>query len=275
MAAKHLTFKRGKHDKFWSIQTDGSTVRVHFGRSGTQGQTQIRTLASPDDATREMRRLVAQKLNKGYVVGKAPRANAPRNPSKRSTKQPVSSKKPKKQPKPKIAAQAGSTNWTGAPLSKALVKQLMRVGAKRLKRTNVPAGARKEGLSTNMSFYNREHGSWEGVDPLGQAKTVSPTMDFLINEVNWPFGDFREEGDDDERLQLGQASEGYDETYDRYYKRRLVLAHVAYSVHQRYWSINILDTSKDPLVYYIDHEGPPIGGGSWPLSKALARLKKA
>lgn len=53
--------------KFWQVGRHGGDVTVVFGRIGTQGQTQLKQFASDERAQREVDKLVAEKLRKGYV----------------------------------------------------------------------------------------------------------------------------------------------------------------------------------------------------------------
>jgi predicted DNA-binding WGR domain protein len=54
------------------VWVEGSTLTVHFGRIGTDGQT--RSKAFPDDATarREAEALIREKLGKGYREKRPP-----------------------------------------------------------------------------------------------------------------------------------------------------------------------------------------------------------
>ncbi len=52
--------------KFWEPILDGDTVTVRFGRFGNDGQTHAKKLPTHDLAHREYRKLVCEKLAKGY-----------------------------------------------------------------------------------------------------------------------------------------------------------------------------------------------------------------
>jgi predicted DNA-binding WGR domain protein/very-short-patch-repair endonuclease len=65
-ALREFTFGEGSANKFWRIGTADADVVVHFGRIGTKGQTLIKTMDSPERALREVEKLVAEKLRKGY-----------------------------------------------------------------------------------------------------------------------------------------------------------------------------------------------------------------
>ena len=69
----------GTSEKFWEVERDGSTVTVHFGRIGTNGQTQAKDLDSDAAATTHLDKLVAEKVKKGYteVGGAGDASSAP------------------------------------------------------------------------------------------------------------------------------------------------------------------------------------------------------
>src|SRR5258708_4710906 len=57
----------GGHSKFWEISQTDTQVTVHFGRIGTNGQTQTKEIGSWEEAAERVRNLVAEKLREGYV----------------------------------------------------------------------------------------------------------------------------------------------------------------------------------------------------------------
>jgi len=57
----------GTARRFWRIRQDGVDVTVSFGRIGTRGQTQVKPFADAPRAAREVEKLIAEKLKKGYV----------------------------------------------------------------------------------------------------------------------------------------------------------------------------------------------------------------
>ena len=64
--ARRLEFIEGHSAKFWEVAQDGCAVTVRYGRIGAQGQTQTKTYDSVERAGREMEKLTAEKLRKGY-----------------------------------------------------------------------------------------------------------------------------------------------------------------------------------------------------------------
>ncbi|KPY28554.1 Uncharacterized protein ALO54_02428 [Pseudomonas syringae pv. philadelphi] len=63
---REFTFGEGNSNKFRRIGAAESDVTVNFGRIGTQGQTMTKTMDSPEQAAREVEKLIAEKLRKGY-----------------------------------------------------------------------------------------------------------------------------------------------------------------------------------------------------------------
>src|SRR5512145_1820910 len=70
---RRFEFSDGKSNKFWQIERVGQTVRVEFGRIGTNGQSQEKDHGSEATAKNEYDKLVREKVKKGYAeVGGAP-----------------------------------------------------------------------------------------------------------------------------------------------------------------------------------------------------------
>lgn len=60
-------FADDKSYKFWNIELIGSSFTVTYGRIGTQGQTQTKDFADLELARKAHDKLIAEKLEKGYV----------------------------------------------------------------------------------------------------------------------------------------------------------------------------------------------------------------
>ena len=56
----------GTSAKFWEISTNGNEVTVRFGRIGTEGQTQVKTLADAIEVAKHVNKLIRAKTAKGY-----------------------------------------------------------------------------------------------------------------------------------------------------------------------------------------------------------------
>ena len=63
---RYFEFVSDTSAKFWEITTNGTEVTVRFGRIGTEGQTQVKTLADAGEAVRHANKLAASKTAKGY-----------------------------------------------------------------------------------------------------------------------------------------------------------------------------------------------------------------
>jgi predicted DNA-binding WGR domain protein len=57
----------GGTSKFWEATLSGNSLTVRFGRIGSNGQSQARTFTDNATAQREVNKLIAEKVKKGYV----------------------------------------------------------------------------------------------------------------------------------------------------------------------------------------------------------------
>jgi predicted DNA-binding WGR domain protein len=76
-----LAYTDAKSNKFWRAKVEGSTLTINFGRIGTNGQTQLKELGSPEAAEKERDKVANSKRKKGYedqapVAEKEPEAPA-------------------------------------------------------------------------------------------------------------------------------------------------------------------------------------------------------
>ncbi|MCP9763547.1 DUF6493 family protein [Lacihabitans soyangensis] len=62
----YLTFQNGDSDKFWQIETNGTTFTVKFGKIGTEGQSQTKTYDTEEVCIQEAQKKIEEKLKKGY-----------------------------------------------------------------------------------------------------------------------------------------------------------------------------------------------------------------
>ncbi|MBM4068781.1 MAG: WGR domain-containing protein [Planctomycetes bacterium] len=67
MPRREFQFIADKSAKFWTIDWDDCTFTVHFGRIGTKGQSQTKTLSNAAELKKACDKLIAEKLGKGYV----------------------------------------------------------------------------------------------------------------------------------------------------------------------------------------------------------------
>ena len=76
----YLHFKHGSSDKFWFIRQAGASITQHWGRVGTQGQQQTWLLGSPSEASAEVKKRLAKKMESGYA--KIPKRHAAKLPKR-------------------------------------------------------------------------------------------------------------------------------------------------------------------------------------------------
>lgn len=64
---RYFEFVGGSSTKFWECGINGNEVTVRFGRIGTEGQMQTKTLPDADAAAHHAEKLIASKTAKGYL----------------------------------------------------------------------------------------------------------------------------------------------------------------------------------------------------------------
>jgi len=62
---RYLNTSNGSN-KFWEINLEGKNITVQYGRIGTKGQKMVKAFDSEDQALKEKRKLIAQKVAKDY-----------------------------------------------------------------------------------------------------------------------------------------------------------------------------------------------------------------
>ena len=66
MSPRRFEYVAGTSSKFWEIAVYGSAVTVRFGRIGTDGQSQSKSLVSAAAAKIHAEKLIGAKIRKGY-----------------------------------------------------------------------------------------------------------------------------------------------------------------------------------------------------------------
>lgn len=66
MSTRRFEYVAGTSSKFWEICVNGTAVTVRFGRIGTAGQTQTKSLESDPAAKKHAEKLIGEKTRKGY-----------------------------------------------------------------------------------------------------------------------------------------------------------------------------------------------------------------
>ncbi len=64
--AKHYEYKDAKSHKFWEVSVSGKTVKIRYGKVGTDGQTSVKELGTPAEAKAHAEKQAASKVKKGY-----------------------------------------------------------------------------------------------------------------------------------------------------------------------------------------------------------------
>lgn len=64
-------FKGGGSNKFWETACSGKKVTVRYGRIGTSGQTKFKSFDTPAAAKEHQKKLIGEKLKKGYKKAKS------------------------------------------------------------------------------------------------------------------------------------------------------------------------------------------------------------
>ncbi|WP_052351769.1 DUF1963 domain-containing protein [Deinococcus pimensis] len=67
MRRHYLELSSGREHKFYELTLDGPTLRVRYGRIGTDGQTQHKTYPTEDAALRDAEKKLTEKRRKGYT----------------------------------------------------------------------------------------------------------------------------------------------------------------------------------------------------------------
>jgi predicted DNA-binding WGR domain protein len=63
---RRFEFVGGTSAKFWEVSVSGVSVTVRYGRLGTQGQSQTKSLADAAAAQRHAEKLISEKIGKAY-----------------------------------------------------------------------------------------------------------------------------------------------------------------------------------------------------------------
>ncbi len=64
---RELIYMDAKSSKFWTIEQEGASHTVTYGRIGSKGQSSTKTFADEAAATKDAEKLIKEKVGKGYV----------------------------------------------------------------------------------------------------------------------------------------------------------------------------------------------------------------
>ncbi len=56
----------GTSSKFWEVTVDGKTVKVRYGRIGTNGQVSTKSFDSREESSKYAEKKIAEKTKEGY-----------------------------------------------------------------------------------------------------------------------------------------------------------------------------------------------------------------
>src|SRR4051794_739851 len=78
---RRFELRQGTSSKFWEIEVEGLRLTARFGRIGAQGQTQLQSFGSEEDARVAAERRISEKFANGYreakVIAEKPSRAAP------------------------------------------------------------------------------------------------------------------------------------------------------------------------------------------------------
>jgi predicted DNA-binding WGR domain protein/cell wall assembly regulator SMI1 len=93
----------GASNKFWEITLDGPRFKTRYGRIGSAGQVTLKEYDSAETAKREHDKLVAEKVKKGYRIGRTPPAQTAKVAKPAMMAKPAKTAKPTAKTKTKAA----------------------------------------------------------------------------------------------------------------------------------------------------------------------------
>jgi predicted DNA-binding WGR domain protein len=128
MTRREFEFAEGNSNKFWTVWVEGTTMHVHFGKIGTNGQKQQKEFGSEAEANAAAQKLITEKTKKGYTEVK----------STTSTTEPTSAPPPATKAAPAPKTPAAPVAPSPAPLFTVTVERKMSL---------TPADERRAGLS--------------------------------------------------------------------------------------------------------------------------------
>ena len=64
MTKRYLEFKDAKSNKFWEVSVTGKTVKIRYGKLGTDGQSSVKVLSTPAEAESHAEKQAAGKLRR-------------------------------------------------------------------------------------------------------------------------------------------------------------------------------------------------------------------
>ena len=69
MAKRYFEYIDDKSSKFWELSVTGKKIKVRYGKIDTEGQTTLKEMETAADAKIQAKKLVLEKIKKGYAEG--------------------------------------------------------------------------------------------------------------------------------------------------------------------------------------------------------------
>lgn len=70
-AKRYFELVSATHNKFWEVFHEGSQMTTRYGKIGSKGRSTTKTYDSAAKATEETTKLIAKKVEEGYVEKKS------------------------------------------------------------------------------------------------------------------------------------------------------------------------------------------------------------
>ena len=65
--SRTFVYEDGKSNKFWTIEVNGKSYTVTYGKTGTKGQTSTKDFDTEEVCQKEADKKIKEKTGKGYV----------------------------------------------------------------------------------------------------------------------------------------------------------------------------------------------------------------
>lgn len=169
----YLTYKGDTSDKFWSIEVLGNSFTVIYGKTGAAGTSQTKNFKTEEACLKEARKILSEKLKKGYVEKNDINGKSVLNDNKKPKLDKENQKKVDKAVTPKIEKQSKSDSQKIEERPKDKVEPSSRKTVKQDSET-IPSESSKE--LNKISLYYQGDGSDKvyhvNIDPKGDGYVV-------------------------------------------------------------------------------------------------------
>jgi predicted DNA-binding WGR domain protein len=122
---RYFEFQDGTSNKFWEVELQETQMTVRFGRSGTQGQSQVKVFESAEKASKAYEKLIAEKTGKGYQERTAATLSSATMPAPAAApRKPVAKSVPPPAAAPAASATAGEPAAPASPAPATTAPQM-------------------------------------------------------------------------------------------------------------------------------------------------------